>query len=110
MPNPVIYQLIVAEQKRYDLMEQASQPHFGLVHAFYAIMGGFAFYGPYGNDNPTIKESLFEISTDPRHIVEVPRFVTLIYVMKHFPHIITDITEEYILDRAASSSLSTFFR
>ena len=102
----MIYQLIVAEEKRYDLIEQASQPHFGLVHAFYAIMGGFAFYGPYGDDNPTIKESLFEISTNPRHIVEVPRFVTLIYVMKHFPHIITDITEDYILDRAASSGLS----
>ena len=25
------------------LIEQMSQPHFGLLHAFYAIVGGFAF-------------------------------------------------------------------
>ena len=106
MPTPVIYQLIVAEQRSYDLIEQASQPHFGLVHAFYAIMGGFAFYGPYGDNNPTIKESLFEISTNPRHTIDIPTFHTVVYIMEHFPHIITDITEEYILDRAASSSLS----
>ena len=69
-------------------------------------MGGFAFYGSYDDDNHTVKDSLFQTSTNPRHIVEVPKFDTLIYIMKHFPHIITDVTEEYILDRAASSGLS----
>ena len=66
-------------------------------------MGGFAFYGSYDDDTP---KSLFEISTNPRCTIEVPNYDTLIYIMEHFPHIITDITEEDILDRAASSSLS----
>ena len=79
------------------------QPHFGLVHAFYAKMGGFAFYASYNDDTP---KSLFEILTDPRCVVEVPTFETLIYIMEHFPHIITDITEDYILDQEASSGLS----
>jgi hypothetical protein len=70
------------------------------------IMGGFAFYGSYDDDTLAVEESLFEISTNPRHPVDVPKFETLIYIMEHFPHIITDITEDYILDRAASSSLS----
>ena len=103
---PATYQLIVTEQKRYGGIEQPSQPVFSLVHAFYAVMGGFAFYGSYDDNNPTIEESLFQISTNPRHVVEVPKFETLIYIMKHYPHILTDITEEYILDRAVSSSLS----
>ena len=102
---PATYQLILTEQKQYGRIEQPSQPVFTLVHAFYAIMGGFAFYASYDDNNPTIEESLFQIPTNPRH-VEVPEFETLIYIMKHFPHILTDITEEYILDRAESSSLS----
>ena len=69
-------------------------------------MGGFAFYGPYGDESLNIDESLFEISTNPRNTVEAPDSATLIYIMEHFPHIITDITEEYILDRAESSGLS----
>ena len=69
-------------------------------------MGGFAFYGSYDGNTSDVKESLFEISTDPSRPVEVPKFNTLIYIMKHFPHIITDITEDSILDRAASSGLS----
>ena len=66
-------------------------------------MGGFAFYGTYGDDTP---KSLFEISTNHRCAVDVPKFRTLIYIIEHFPHILTDITEDYILDQAASSSLS----
>ena len=105
--SSVICQLIVIEQKRYNLIrEQAYQPHFGLVHAFYATMGGFAFYGPYDDNNPTVEESLFQISTNPHYTAEVPKFETLVYIMEHFPHIFTDITEESILDQAASSSLS----
>jgi hypothetical protein len=65
-------------------------------------MGGFAFYGSY-DDN---EESFFQISTNLRHTVEHPNDDALIYIMKHFPHIITDITEDYILDQAESSSLS----
>jgi hypothetical protein len=86
--------------------DHQSQPHFGVVHAFYAVMGGFAFYGPYDDNTPNVEESLFEISTNPRHTVDVPKSDTLIYIMKHFPHIITDITEDSILERAESSSLS----
>jgi len=97
----------VTERKRYDsIREQTSQPRFGLVHAFYANMGGFAFYGPYGDNNPIVEESLFQISTNPLYTVEVPRFRTLIYIIEHFPHVLTDITEEYILDKAEYSSLS----
>ena len=75
-------------------MQRRSQPHFGLVHAFYAIMGGFAFYGSFDDNSSNVEESLFQISTDPSQTVEVPKFDTLIYIMKHFPHIITDITED----------------
>jgi hypothetical protein len=97
----------VTEQKRYKLIiEQTSQPGFGLVHAFYANMGGFAFYGPCDDSNPVAEESLFQISRNPRYRVEVPNFRTLVYIMKHFPHLLTGIPEESILDQAASSSLS----
>ena len=67
------------------------------------MMGGLVFYGSYDDDTP---KSLFERSTDPRCTVDVPSYAGFIYIMEHFPHIITDITEEYILDHAASSSLS----
>ena len=93
----------MTEQRRYNPIEQTPQPLFGLVHAFYAGMGGFAFYRSYDDDAP---KSLFEIETNPRCAVDVPKENTLIYILKHFPDIITDITEENILDRAASSGLS----
>jgi hypothetical protein len=96
----------VIEQKRYHPIDQSCQPHFGLVHAFYAIMGGFAFYGPSGDDTPTVEESPFEIAANPRGAIEVPTYQTLVYIMEHFPHIITNIPEETILDRAESSGLS----
>ena len=35
----------MTEQKRCNLIQRTSQPHLGLVHAFYAVMGGFAFIG-----------------------------------------------------------------
>ena len=69
-------------------------------------MGGFAFYGSYDDNTSNVTASFFEISTDPSRPVEVPKFETLIYIMERFPHIITDIPEEYILDRAASSGMS----
>ena len=97
---------IVIEKKRYNLMQRRSRPHFGLVHAFYAGMGGFAFYGPNGDEPLNVEESLFEISTNPRYTVEVADPETVIYIVRSFPHLITDITEDSILDRAESSSLS----
>ena len=86
----VIEYLIVTEQKRGNRKEKTSEPYFGLVHAFYAHMGGFAFYD---DNNAT---------------VDVPRIKTLIYIMTHFPNIITNTREETILDRAASSGLDKF--
>jgi hypothetical protein len=96
----------VTEQKRYDLLVRKFQPQFGLVHAFYAGMGGFAFHESYDDNTLDDEEYLSEISTNPRHILDVPKYETLIYIMKYFPHIITSTTEESILDRAESSSLS----
>jgi len=108
-PIPRLSDLVVAhwtDQEHYDLIERTSQPHFGLVHAFYAVMGGFAFDGSDMDEMPTVEESLVGLSTNPRLVVEVPRFETLTYIMKYFPQIITDTDEETILDRAESSSLS----
>jgi len=68
-------------------------------------MGGFAFYGSDMGGIPTVEESLADLSTNPRFVVEVPNFETLTYIIKHFPQIITDTDEETILDRAESSSL-----
>jgi len=79
-------------------------PTFGFVHAFYAVMGGFAFLAD--DKTSTVDESLFTL---PVHIgakYEVPSFRGLIYIMKHFPHLITNIPEETILDRAQSNSIS----
>jgi hypothetical protein len=69
-------------------------------------MGGFALYGSYDDNTLDVEESHSEISTIPRHTIDVLKGETLIYIMKYFPHIITDIEEEYILDRAESSGLS----
>ena len=88
--------------------ERPSKPQFGLVHAFYANMGGFAFYGSYDEEELTAKETPFESATNPRHTVDVPKFETLIYIMTHFPDIMTNTPEEIILDRAKSSSLAKF--
>ena len=88
----------------FGLIKQRPRPYFGLVHGFYAVSGGFAFYRSY--DDNAVEKSLFEISTDPGDTVEVPTFQTLIYIAKHFPDILTEVTEEYILDRAESSSLT----
>ena len=69
-------------------------------------MGGFAFYGPYDHNGPTVEESPFEIETDPRYTIDIPTSETLIYIMRYFPDIIINIPEHAILDRAESSSLS----
>ena len=89
-------------------MEQTSPPTFGFVHSFYAIMGGFAFLPSYDDDTSTLKKPLFALplQIDPYKPVHVPNFKGLIYIMKHFPHLITNIPEEVILDRAQSNGLS----
>lgn len=63
------------------------------------------FMGPTLATNPLLK-SLFQISTNPCYTVEVPKYATLLYIMKHFPNILTDVMEESILDRTESGSLS----
>jgi hypothetical protein len=80
----------------YRLVKQTSlsrQYGFGLVHAFYATMGGFVF----DTTEPPI---------DACNTYDVPSFASFVYIMKYFPHIIPDISETYITDRAESSSLS----
>ena len=86
----VIEYLIVTEQKRGHRREQTSKPYFGLVHAFYANMGGFAF------------------QDDNNATVDVPKPETFIYIMTHFPNIITNTRRDTILDRPASSGLDKF--
>lgn len=88
---------------RYGLIKQRPRPYFGLVHAFYAVTGGFAF--SRSCDDNAVEKSFFEVSTDPSDTVEVPTFDTLLYITEHFPDILTDIPEEFILDRAESSSI-----
>jgi len=93
------------EQDHYDPIERTSQPHFSLAHAFFAGMGGFAFCGSDMDWIPTVEKSLDDLSTNPRFVADVPKSSTLVYIIEHFPKIITDIDEETILDRAESSSL-----
>ena len=89
--------------RRFGLIKQPPRPYFGLVHAFYAVSGGFAFDRLY--DDNAVEKSFFQITTDSGDTFEVPTFETLIYIVKHFPHILAEISEEYILDRAESSNL-----
>jgi len=80
---------------------------FGFVHAFYAIMGGFAFLSEeYDDKTITVDESLFTLPVQRRADYKVPSFRALVYIMKHFPHLITNVSEETILDRTQSNSIS----
>jgi hypothetical protein len=79
---------------------------FGLVHAFYVVMGGFRIERYSNTSTPTAEESPSTPSTDTCLTVDVLSFDGVLYVMKHFPEIIPDIPEESITDRAESSSLS----
>ena len=60
--------------------------YFGVVHAFYTNMGGFTFHD------------------DNNSTMDVLKFETLVYIMTHFPDIITNTQEEAILDRAESAA------
>ena len=98
----------MTEQTWGQFREPPPKRQFGRTHAFYANMGGFAFYGSYDEGSTIAEEFRFERVTNPRHTVDVPKFETLIYIMTYFPDIITDTPEETILDRAQSSSLGKF--
>ena len=69
-------------------------------------MGGFAFYINDHDATCSVEESLFELSTNPNYVVRVPRWETCIYLVEAFPNIFTNLPEEFIFERAKSSSLS----
>jgi len=76
---------------------------FDLTHAFYAVMGGFVFDTSFeGETGPAKKSSGSATDTNER---DVPTFAAFVYIMKYFPHIIPDISEESIMDRAETSNL-----
>ena len=89
------------EQKHY----KPGQPCFSSVHAFYATMEGFVFEESDDGNILTVEES-HERSTNPHSTVISLRIKTLAYILKYFPHILTDISEDSILDHAQSSALS----
>ena len=68
-------------------------------------MEGFAFDESDDGNTLTFEESRHKPSTNPHSTVIAPTLESLIYIMKYFPHIITDISEDSILDRAQSSAL-----
>ena len=65
-------------------------------------MEGFVFDKCGGDNALGFDEGPY---TSTRFIV-APSSLTFFNIMKYFPHLITDISEESILDRASSSSLS----
>jgi len=70
-------------------------------------MGGFAFLSEeYDDKTITVDENLFTLPVQRDAKYEVPSFGALVYIMTHFPHLITDVSEEAILDRAQSNSIS----
>jgi hypothetical protein len=69
-------------------------------------MGGLRFERYSISRTPTAGQSPSTLSTDTRLTVDVLNFHSFVYIMKYFPHIIPDISEESITDRAESSSLS----
>jgi hypothetical protein len=70
------------------------------------MMGGFVFEGISNEEVIIAEESASKPSIHARKTVDKPKVGTFIYIMKHFPQIIPDISEEAITDRAESSSLS----
>ena len=104
--TPILDDLITTnwvEQSRY---KTTPQRYFTLSHAFYATMGGFAFYINNHGATSSVEESLFELSSNPDYVVHVPTWKTCMYLVEHFPDIFTDTPEEFIFERAKASSLS----
>ena len=69
-------------------------------------MEGFVFDVFDDGNILTFEESRHETSPNPHSTVLPPRIKALAYILKYFPHIITDISEDSILERARSSALS----
>ena len=80
--------------------------HFGLVHAFYATMGGFVFDISCNDETVAAENAPSKPPTNTRETRYVTTPIAFIYIMKHFPHIIPDVPQEFITDRVESSSLS----
>jgi len=94
------------QQERHDPNAEQTSPTFGFVHAFYAIMGGFAFLSECDDQTSAVDESLFTLPVQIRATYEVPSFHGILYIMKHFPHLITNVPEKTILGLAQSDSIS----
>jgi len=94
------------QQERHDPNVEQTSPTFGFVHAFFAIMGGFAFPSEYDDKTSTVDENLFTLPVQRGAVYKVPSFHGLVYIMKHFPHLITNVPEETILGLAQSDSIS----
>jgi hypothetical protein len=69
-------------------------------------MGGFVFDAHCGDETVTAEKAPSKPPTNTRNTHYVPTPLAFIYIMKHFPHIIPDLPEEFITDRAESNSLS----
>jgi len=69
-------------------------------------MGGFVFDTPCSGETFTAEKAPSKSSTNIPNTRHVPTPLAFIYIMKHFPHIIPDLPEESITDRAESNSLS----
>ena len=85
-----------------DGRSRSRKYHFGLVHAFYATMGGFVLDTSCEDETVGDKSSSEPSASD----FHVPKPMAFIYIMKYFPEIIPDISEESITDRVESNSLS----
>ena len=69
-------------------------------------MGGFVFDTSREDEIASTTEKPAESSTaNTRDERNVPTLTAFIYIMQHFPHIIPDISEESITDRAESSNI-----
>jgi hypothetical protein len=69
-------------------------------------MGGFVFDTSCSGETVTTERAPSKPSTNTLNTRYVPTPLAFIYIMKHFPHIIPDLPEESMTDRAESNSLS----
>ena len=69
-------------------------------------MGGFVFDTSCSGETVTDEKAPSKPSTNPRNTRYVPTPLAFIYIMKHFPHVIPDLSEEFITDRVESNSMS----
>jgi len=69
-------------------------------------MGGFVFDTSHSDETFTAEKDPSGPSTNTRNTRYVPTPLAFVYIMKHFPNIIPDLSEEFITDRAESNSLN----